>query len=134
MISHAQSRRGLTLIEVLAATAILAMIAAACIPTLRAALATMNEDDPALDLHDLSNLADQIVGAPEDFGLDSSDIVHTEVAWPEHPERPPVVVTALNAPSDDDAPPDHRWLIFTSDGCTVARWMAVEAEPEESQP
>ena len=144
-------RRGLTLLEVLAATVLMTMIAAACIPILRSAASLLrDEDDDRINVHELACFLDSWLQehgddlAPEEF----ADGI--ELAWPEDPHRPPVYVQLLSA-SNETA--DHIWLIFTptpgtpgsgqresggygvdaGTGPVIIRWVAVEPDEGEGQ-
>ena len=116
-------RHGLTLVEVLAATVLLAMIAAACLPLLRSSMRALRDPPPAVELLDLSRLADRFVADPAGFGAEAPQDESIELGWPEHPDRSPVTVRRFTA-GDEDA----EWLTFTCDRWTVSRWVTVEAD------
>ena len=124
------ARRGLTLIEVLASTVMLTMIAATCVPLLRQAMEAAREPDRSIDLADLAEFADRLVADPdamESLGHESQ----LELPWPDLPDRPPVVITRFDAAGGDtNGEVDHTWLTFTCDGWSVSRWFAIEIEQE----
>lgn len=134
--------RGLTLLETLAATVILSLIAVACVPMLQDARASLEQPSaPACDLIELALLADAVMADPKAHGLEKS----TDVAvlqWPqEMVEREPrlalrpVQVTVLTPSIDDPGRHErrHQWVSFVCDGVVVLRWTAVE-EAQEVQP
>ena len=122
-------RRGLTLVEVLASTVLLALIAAACTPLLRQATRLMCDPGHSFELFELSRLADALISDPTAFGLES---VHGqsnfEVAWSDQPDRSAVAVRLLTADTEDV---DHAWLTFACDGWVVSRWVPLEARDDQ---
>ena len=130
--------RGLTLVEVLIATAILAMVSIACLPLLQQGLAHLAVPPPAnFELDELSEAADRFLTDPTSFGItDVGELIKQGDAvfsWP-HPKdaaqdvgasiepRPPILVRCL-LPNDPKA--NHAWAIFECDGQSVARWIAL---------
>lgn len=127
--------RGLTLIEVLAATVLLAVLAAAVVPMLRYATDAARQQGP-IDLAQLSRAADAIIADPEQFGIDAlDDVSETQITWPSGDGgRGSTLVVRLMA-SVDVA--DHAWLVFSWDSGTdnsgtecVFRWVEISAEDE----
>ena len=125
-------RRGLTLLEVLASTVLLTMLASACLPLLRQAMSDLRPTDEPFALVELTQLAERFLADPPAFGVESlesqSDELH--LPWPEQPDRSPVTVRRLRV---DAPPPDHAWLSFSCEGQRIFRWLVVEAE-RESEP
>ncbi len=125
-------RRGLTLLEVLASTVLLTMLAGACVPLLRKAMNDLRRPDEPFALVELTRLAELFLADPSAFGVESlpsqSDELH--LPWPERPGRSPVTVRRL---STDAPPPDHAWLSFSCEGQSIFRWLAAEAD-RESEP
>jgi prepilin-type N-terminal cleavage/methylation domain-containing protein len=133
MIVH----RGLTLLEVLLASAILATLAVACVPLLHESLTALVEPpEPTFDLNELADVADQFLADPTRFGMaDSRQLLEqgsVTITWPaskgDHedetviPHLPPINVRCLLA---DDSKVDHAWALFECDGQTIARWIAM---------
>ena len=125
-----RARTGLTLVEVLIATVLMAIVVGSCVPILRQASRTLGATRPPLAIHQLASLADQFIEEPSAFGLDSEMTERSfEIQWPGVvEEQPPVLVRHLE---HDDPVVGHGWLIFTCDGASVARWLRP-TEPEET--
>ncbi len=114
-------RRGLTLLEVLAATVLLAVLAGACVPILRHAARAMNTPSASSDLRELAALADAFVEGPGEFGIAPDSMpLEFELDWPESPDRVPVRVRILTADAPDA---EDLWLAFATDEWFVLRWM-----------
>ncbi len=127
-------RRGLTLLEVLASTVLLTMLASACVPLLRKAMNDLRQPDKPFALVELTLLAELFLTDPPAFGVESlpsqSDELH--LPWPERPGRSPVTVRRWHA---DTPPRDHAWLSFSCEGQRIFRWLAVKADDaRESEP
>lgn len=136
--------RGLTLLETLAATVILSLIAVACIPMLQDARASLEQPSaPACDLIELALLADAVMADPKAHGLDAwPNFEGAVLQWPEETVQRepqlalrPVQVTVLTPSIDDPGQHErrHQWVSFMCDGVGVLRWTAV-AEAQEVQP
>lgn len=142
--------RGLTVLEVLIATAILAALAVTCVPLMRSASDVLRESPPQIDLADLTTLADEILSNPEDHGIDfdpdsilQSMIEPIELNWPDHPDRPAVLLhVARSINSEAETPsgtaPDFSvpstsgvWLVLSCELWQVFRWLPVEL-PQDS--
>ena len=122
-------RRALTLLEVLASTVLLTMLAWACLPLLRQAMSDLRQKDEPFALVELTQLAELFLTDPSAFGVESlpSPLDELHLPWPERPGRSPVTVRRL---STDPSPSDHAWLSFSCQGQRIFRWLAVEAERE----
>lgn len=125
-------RRGLTLLEVLAATVLLTMLAGACVPLLRQAMNDLRQPDEPLALVELTQLAKLFLADPTAFGIEPPLLERDELhlPWPDQSDRTPVIVHRL---STDAGPHDHAWVSFTSGEQRIFRWIAIEDE-QESQP
>lgn len=128
-------RRAMTLVEVLAATVLLAMLAAACMPLLQRAMRALDEPSPPdapFGLLELSQLADSFLADASAFGVESlSEQDELQLPWPEHPQRPVVTVRRLTA---QDAEADHSWLAFSSGKTCIFRWVPVDHDAQEPVP
>ena len=128
-------RRALTLVEVLAATVLLAMLAAACMPLLQRAMRALRAPPPPdapFELFELSQLADSFLADASAFGVESpSEQDELQLPWPEHPQRPPVIVRRLTAQATEV---DHTWLAFSSGKTFIFRWVPVDHDTEEPVP
>ena len=118
-------RHGLTLVEVLASTVLLTLVAATCMPLLRQAMRVLGEPAPPFELLELVEFADAFI---VDLAASATDEIEPlddqfprELPWPDDPDRPAVTIRRLTG---EDA--DHAWLTFTCDRWTVCRWKAVE--------
>ncbi len=125
-------RRGLTLLEVLASTVLLTMLAWACVPLLRKAMNDLRRPDEPFALVELTQLAELFLTDPPAFGVESlpSQLDELHLPWPEQPDRSPVIVHRLSA---EAGPHDHAWVSFTSQGQRIFRWIPRQIE-QESQP
>jgi prepilin-type N-terminal cleavage/methylation domain-containing protein len=124
------SRRGLTLLEVLAATVLLAILAGACVPVLQRALPALRPPQRQFELLDLARVADSVVAEPSAFGVDAVfEANELRMGWPDHTDRPAITVRLLAADDSDD---EHGWLVFSSGGWTVHRWMELDIDRREA--
>ena len=128
-------RRGLTLLEVLASTVLLTMLASACLPLLRQAMSDLGPTDEPFALVELTQLAELFLADPSAFGVESlpseSDELH--LPWPERPGRSPVTVRRWRADPPPPPPHDHAWVSFSCEGQRIFRWLVAEVE-RESEP
>ena len=117
-----RSHRGLTLIEVLTATVLMAILVGTCVPILRQASRAMYLPVRPFEIRELATLADQFVADPATFGLEEALPEQPfELNWPETvPDRPPVLVSRLHG---EDAEDGHEWLVFSCAHVTVVRWL-----------
>ncbi len=121
-------RRGLTLIEVLAATVLLSLIAATCLPLMQKAtrdLAALHAP-PTWDITDLQDLMEEVTEEPLAFGLEDWPPVAANIAWPEGGSRPPVDVRRIHEVSG------HVWLEAVCDDHSIFVWVVLPEEPEEA--
>jgi len=125
-------RRGLTLLEVLAATVLLTVLAGTCVPLVRAALPALRPPDRPFALLDLARVADSVVAEPAQFELGAfAEISERQITWPDQPHRPPITVRLIT-PGEPDV--DHRWLAFSCGDWTVHRWIPLELDEIEDVP
>lgn len=136
-----KSPRGLTLLEVLVATAILAMLAGAVVPSIAQALARLRPVAKAsiVDIADLGVVADQFIAEPEAFekGLAASqlhEIEFKQIGWPTDEPRfekftaQPIRIQAIRRAGGDESE-THLWLSFSCDGVSVMRWVSIPPPP-----
>ena len=124
--------RGLTLVEVLAATVLLAILAATCMPLLQRAMRALETIKQPFELLELAQFADSLLADPSAFGVEApSQLAELQLSWPEQPDRSLITVRRLSA-SDPES--DHAWLTFSCGGRAVYRWVPLEPEPEERVP
>lgn len=118
-------RNGLTLIELVAALALLAVIVTASLPVLQRAATSLHATGPTVVIERLGALADRIVTTPDEFDIDSfKTIERIEVSWPaDMLDAPPggqVVVEVLRCDESD-----HGWLRVSVDHVATARWLQL---------
>ncbi len=124
--------RGLTLVEVLAATVLLAILAATCMPLFQRAMRALQTTKPPFELLELAQSADSVLADPSAFGVEApAQLAELQLPWPEHHDRPLITVRRLSA---FDSESDHAWLTFSCGGQTVYRWVPLEREPENRIP
>lgn len=124
------ARRGLTLVEVLAATVLLTVLAGACVPLMERAMRALDDPAAPIDRFELAVLADQFMDEPAAFGMERPPQDETIfLTWPEQLDRPPVTVRRLRA-SDTDV--DHAWIEFACGEAAVWRWIADEPQKPET--
>jgi prepilin-type N-terminal cleavage/methylation domain-containing protein len=143
--SDSGTRRAFTLIEALVATALLAIVAAACMPLLRAAsegsdLSHRTSAGAAgVDRSLLVALAERVAQQPLAFGIDGSASGKLAVAWPEDLRQSAATGAAwldleveilrpeVNAVEEvrGAARMEDRWIILRSGGESIARWCSV---------
>jgi prepilin-type N-terminal cleavage/methylation domain-containing protein len=145
-------KRGLTLLEVLIAAALLAVMAAACVPAMAQAMRALHVAETptlAVDPVDLASFADLVLEWPELFGFKQpEELLNADgqaLPWPPPPEppprpeafrdplnaAPPVTIRVLRSSGEES---DHVWLSFECDGLIVHRWMAIPEVKEQPQP
>lgn len=122
--------RGMTLLEILLATAMLALLAATCAPLLRNASAAI--DGPSFESHhvELQRVADEFIKDPGCFGIedvhaiDSFDITESETL----PSS--VHVQRLNDESDE---PKAIWLCFSYQDSFVLKRVRLDPRRGRTQ-
>lgn len=128
-------RRAITLIEVLAATVLLAILGGVCASLLRSIAQPPQgspTNAPPIDMLDLERIADELVG---DGGfrdrITAESATELSVQWPGEPDRSTIRVRRVKAESVE-MPPIHVWVAFWCDGILV--WRCIELSPEGSSP
>jgi prepilin-type N-terminal cleavage/methylation domain-containing protein len=130
--------RGLTLLEVLIATALLAILAVASVPVIARAMTLLNADSipGTIQVADLAAVADAFIAKPADFGLGEQPLHEIDVAqidWPEDSSiesGPAITIRALRCADGPEC--DHLWLVFECERLAVCRWVFVPpAKPGE---
>lgn len=135
------SRRGLTLLEVLLAAALLSLLAVACIPLIQKSLRVLDSDRGTLHAGELSLIVDQMMQEPAAFGLEADLVQQVQqhgpvhIAWPDDSHRAPITVHAL-APQrvpagideSDEPPTTGLWLTFACERTCVSRWINTTQE------
>jgi hypothetical protein len=121
-------RVGLTLIEVLAATVLLGVLAVTCVPLLRDIAVTATQSPVEIDDLDLAVAADAIIEDRSSLGLDTWPTEPTLIPWPDDPSRRLIEVRVQSSPSVTDG----GWLTFRCDASTLVRWVAVDPEQNPS--
>lgn len=130
MTAH-QARPGFTLIEVVAAAALLTLIIASCLPLFAGARRDLQassavalgeptgELSEAVDelLRQMPGLARELLDQPEGFGL----------RWTvrEREYRATARVVARAGTSADDRSSGHVWAVFHVDRAEIPRWLRI---------
>jgi len=112
---------------VLLATAMMAIVAAACLPLIREASAAAHDASAAVgDLEPLASLADTYV-----LTFDGNDVAApSAVPWPDDPARQPASIQRIDS-SEPEA--DHAWLLFTDGDQQVLRWVPLPEDTERNE-
>lgn len=118
---RAVTRRGMTLVEVVAALVLLATLAGAIVPLLQSSARALAPAPSAPDLVRLGDFAARLLTDPRALGLTeealSAGTLNQQLPCPGGPS---VRVTRLEAGAD------HAWLIFECGNAVIARWVFVE--------
>lgn len=148
------TRRGFTLVEALAATTLLAVLAVACVPILRASAESSHDPARAIDPGALGELADRVAAKPAEHGL-SEDGTAVAVSWPEDLAHgaPEATVAMHLVPAGEDKSSQAAnaaatsggsggsggpggsggaWLVVECGPRSAVRWIAPEALPARS--
>ncbi len=133
--------RGLTLLETVAAAALLAVLGAAGASLLVDARQRVGRPEPSATVNDLSRLADVLVEDPAEVGFAGTveEMDGATLPWPvsfELVDAPPVALrlvetTGFETTELDEEPARRAWLILECDGFSIARWVEL---PEEESP
>ena len=120
------NRRALTMIETLAATVLLAVLAAACLPAVQGALRQL-QVAPAdrVSIAQLGRFADEFLAISETEAI-LADFSHGVIYSPAL--EADVEVTRMQA----RGPTDHAWLKFACDEAIVLRWIPARLAPESA--
>lgn len=140
-----RARLGFSLMETVIATALLAMIAAACMPLVRAAAdaTARRADERSPDTRlALALLADQVAVAPDAFGIDATTLGVVPIEWPEEMLRDErwsdatregvtaeVIAAWDDGPSADEVTTStERWILVRSGAEVAPRWCLVPTD------
>ncbi len=120
------TRRGLTLIEVLAATVLLSLIAATCLPLMQRATRDLSAAPvrPTWDLVELQDLMQLVAEDPLVYGVEMWPPIETSINWPDAGSRPPIQLRRAHETTDS------VWLEASCEGHRVFVWAALPDEPE----
>ncbi|MCI0362313.1 MAG: type II secretion system GspH family protein, partial [Phycisphaerales bacterium] len=99
-----KNQRALTLVEVLASIVLLTILAATCVPLLRAAMRTLGtQDAESASMAELGLLANKLLDEPAAFDIEDLQAVQsTSIPWLEHPERDSLQLELLTAAESAD--------------------------------
>lgn len=135
-------RRGLTLIEVVVAAALLALIVAACLPVLAGArrgifaarAAALSQ--PADDLDGaVDELLRQRPGLIRDL-LDQPTLIHLRWTVGDRDFEADARLAAQVAAAENERRSSHAWAVFRMEGVEIPRWLRVPSvsPPQEPTP
>jgi len=135
MSRHAHPRRAMTLIEVLAATVLLAILSSVCAALLRtvpAMPANVFGDTAAIDILALERLADQLLD-DEAFSerITPDPSADFTADWPDTPGRPSVRIRRIVPEASADEPA-HAWIAFSCGNVIV--WRCIDLPREIPSP
>jgi hypothetical protein len=111
------TRRALTIIEVMAATVLLAALAVAVVPVLRDARAQVEARESRLEIFELGLIADRLVDEPEALGVPQD--------WPDQ-VTPRSVIINVAGTAISVRRVRACWIIFEHAGTSVARYVPPE--------
>jgi prepilin-type N-terminal cleavage/methylation domain-containing protein len=152
-VSSPSARPGLTLLEVLAATTLLAVITAACLPLLAEARRYADTVQTRDRFETLVVIADAVMSDPESFGLDQEAMAldgfeavverpgseQTSIPIPMFAQdellREPIVVRLLSRAiviDDPDESHRHGWLEFRLGDDVTLRYIELP-DPHETE-
>lgn len=118
-------RRGLSLLEVVLATTLLAAIVAALLPLLRDAHRTAEPDTRPNRVFDLAWAADDALDPDAADPLDL-DLLAAAASQGQALHHADLRITATVV---DTGARRWAWIAFERDGLAVARWIELEAQP-----
>lgn len=121
------NRRGLTLLEVIAATALLTVVVAACLPMLAEARRWAECQQKTETLSELMRVADDFLVDPSKYGVNPDDVTKpgfvAEISTDSISDHLGIVsIRLLTA-----AGADHVWLRFDAVGRSVLRYSTLSA-------
>jgi len=124
-----QPRSGLTLIELVAALALLAMIVTVSLPIIQGAAAALQSTSQSISVEDLGLVADRVMSDPKAFRIESlGAIENTKIEWPEdvtpNPPSDPIVLEVVRNEESQ-----HAWVRFSVGKVVTMRWLALEKQP-----
>jgi len=140
---HGRNRRGLTLLEVLIATALLAVLSVACVPAIARAMVVLHEGERvpkgSLQMAELQVVADAVLEDPKrsgGFGLGATPLhglATAEIAWPSDMSSGEHAAITVRAIRSREPNADHIWLLFECEGVTVSRWVELPASKDDKE-
>lgn len=124
--------RAMTLIEVLAATVLLSVMVAACVPWLRMGdLPPQNEEQ--ISQRELSVLADLMLADPDLFGLMITDSLgQTQPIASSMIDEVSSASVSMRVYWSDQPEVDHGWAVFSAGDVQVFRWIK-KPDTQESE-
>ena len=129
--------RGLTMIEVLASLVLLSLIAATCIPMLRAAAiddTTLAAGDPEHDeaLADLAGVVDQALAQWREGESDETDpqSIASAIAGSLDASEGEINMGVLEL-AGESANVRSIWIVFRRDGLQVVRWLPRPSDEDD---
>jgi hypothetical protein len=118
----------MTLIEVLAATVLLAALAATSARVLQS-VRSDSQQTLGTPFFELASLADSFIAEPAAFGvnipLDKIGAEQSAIRWPNRPNREPVLITRVDPQSPVK---DHAWLVFQHGSSAVSRYIPLSVK------
>lgn len=127
-------RRGLTLIETLAAAALLAIIVAACLPMFTVPTA-YSDTNARIAIDELAVLMDRVLADPSESGFELEQLLATEwttLALIDATGSQLTVEADLRRAVDSEA--GHVWIAFRAGETRVYRWVALPDLDQEPAP
>jgi prepilin-type N-terminal cleavage/methylation domain-containing protein len=124
------ARRAMTLIELVAALALLALLVATSVPILQQSALALDVTAPPMSVDELGAVADLVMRDPTAFGIESLEsIEHVAINWPtelqsEGEARPLVTIELLRA----EEAIDHGWLRFGAGDAATVRWLKLQEQ------
>lgn len=134
--STVHSHRAMTLVEVLAATVLLAMVAGTCASLLRSVAQHANDGDLVLRTDELAELADRwlrdraVESAPPALDWPQFRGSELDCAWPTNPARDHIRVRLVQCKEGDV----RCWIELESGGARVWRWCPADRDDPGSTP
>lgn len=119
--------QGMTLIEVLAATVLLAMIVAVCLPML-IGKARSDATQTDITLEELALIADRALSDPAAYGLGPANgtvLINGPRLQVISPSTPADIHLCVLHPTSPET--GHVWVVFLSGATSVSRWLSIES-------
>ena len=132
-----KQRHGLSLLEVLLATALLSILAAVSIPLIQRAGYIIDSPGRVGDLTQLVDRSREVISDPESFGIDLATLDGTvEIPWTEVVDRSPLLLRRFTTDDslfpiglDSEDEPESvplkpgSWLIFSFEDHHLPYWL-----------
>ncbi len=115
--------RAMTLLEVLAAAALLAILVAACLPWM-SSMYEGQADRSEISAQELGWIADQVLASPEEYGLviESGSSTMQRIAFQDD-RVSGTEDLAVTVRWSEDPELDHGWVSFEAGAVAVSRWI-----------